>query len=362
MIALGAGLFVFLAVVAGSIAVINPALGRRRLLEERIRSLRPVGAAETASGTPAPTLRRSRSSVPWLHRLLNDSIRSEAIGLELQQANVRLRVGEFLLARWLLAALAFLVPTLLMQLHPVGLLIGLVGGVLGYLLPGFYLKTARRRMAKIEKQLVELLPLLASSPRSGFALQQGIEAASQRLGPPLADELALLVSDINLGATMQAALEDLRQRVGSPELDIIATAILVQRTTGGNLAEVLDRTTETLLERERIRGELHTLTAQQRLTGLILAVYPVGVGLILLALMPSLWSKLFTEPAGQIQLAIDRPAVRPLPGAGDITPGGIDRGEGCLALARGVCTPDRATSGSGRSTDEVCHLLGSGTR
>jgi tight adherence protein B len=80
--------------------------------------------------------------------------------------------------------------------------------------------------------------------------------------------------------------------------------MLVQRTTGGSLAEVLEQAAETLRERERIQGEVRTFTAQQRLTGLILSVYPIAVGLLLLAIMPATWSKLFTEPAGQVQLAV----------------------------------------------------------
>ena len=196
-------------------------------------------------------------------------------------------------------------PAVLTKFHPLGLLAAVAVGVLGYLLPGVLLRMRRsRRITRIERQLVEFLPLLASSLRSGFALQQGIEAAARRLGPPLADELALLLSDVNLGATMPAALADLRARVGSADLDVIVTAIAVQRSTGGNLADVLDKANETLLERERIQGEIQTLTAQQRLTGIILSIYPVAVGLLLLALMPGIWSKLFTETVGQIQLSI----------------------------------------------------------
>ncbi|MBI4570942.1 MAG: type II secretion system F family protein, partial [Chloroflexi bacterium] len=224
---------------------------------------------------------------------------------ELRQAHVRLRAGEFVLARWLLAAMGFVLPALLTQLQPVGLAAGALGALAGYATPGWWLAAARRRrVVRIEKQLVEFLPLLASSLRSGFALQQGIESAARRLGPPLGEELSALVSDLRLGASMPVLLEELRARIGSKELDIIVTAILVQRTTGGNLAEVLDHAAETLLERERIRGELATLTAQQRLTGLILSVYPVAVGLLLLLIMPNVWSRLFTEPAGQVQLAI----------------------------------------------------------
>ena len=146
--------------------------------------------------------------------------------------------------------------------------------------------------------------MIASSLRSGFSFQQAIELANEQLGPPLADELYLLLQDINLGATMDTALQDLGRRVGSPDLDMIITAIQIQRSTGGNLAEVLENTAETLRERDRIRGDLKTLTAQQRLTGLVLSVYPIGLGLLLLAILPSVYSLMFTEVAGLIALGI----------------------------------------------------------
>jgi tight adherence protein B len=248
---------------------------------------------------------RGRSVVAGLTGLLGGRAWGEATARDLQRANLPLRVGELLLVRLLLVLLFFAVPALLLGFQPFGLLAGLGGGVLGYVASSFCLGVLRRRRAaKLENQLVEFLPMLASSLRAGFGLPHGFEAAARQLGPPLAEELALVLSDVNLGAPMHKALEDLGRRVGNPDLDIIITAILVQRTTGGNLAEVLDKAGETLLERERVRGELQTMTAQQRLTGTVLSVYPVAVGLVLLAIMPGMWSRLFTEPVGQIQLAI----------------------------------------------------------
>jgi tight adherence protein B len=222
---------------------------------------------------------------------------------ELQQASIQLRVGEYMLGRVLLAVFLFLAAVLFARFHPIGLVAGLAVGVAGYALPAVYVKFSRsRRIAKIEKQLIELLPMLASSLRAGFAFQQGVELASQQLGPPLADELALLLNDVNLGATMDEALQDLGRRVGSTDLDMVITAIMVQRTTGGNLSEILDQAAETLRERDRIRGDLQTLTAQQRLTGTILSAYPIAIGLFLLAIMPAVWSTLFTETLGRVLL------------------------------------------------------------
>jgi tight adherence protein B len=275
----------------------------RTSFDERIRALRPRRADD--AGDAAPTLRRAQSSIPMLRRLLSGSEWAEATALQLQQANVHLRVGEFLLVRVAAAILLFVVTLFVSRMHPVGLVIGLVLGAAGYFVPGLYVQLLRRRrIDKIETQLIELAPMLASALRSGFALQQGMELAAHQLEPPIADELNVFISDVNLGATMEAAMLDMGRRIGSTDFDMLITAILVQRTSGGNLSEVLDQTAETLRERERIRGDLKTLTAQQRLTGTILSAYPIAVGLVLLALMPSLWSVMFTKTLGQVFLGV----------------------------------------------------------
>lgn len=304
MLAAIASLFVFLALAAGAVRLFALAPSGRRAFDQRVRALRPGGGDPGRRAAP-PSLKPARSSIPTLQSLLDGSRWATRTAVELRQANVQLRVGEYLLAR-LLAALLFLVlPVLLLRGHPAGLAVAPVAGAAGYLLPQLYVKAARtRRRANVDRQLSELLPALASSLRSGFGLQQGIEVAIEEVGSPLAEELALLVNDVNLGATMEDALHQLGQRVDSTDLDMVITAILVQRSTGGNLAEILDKAAETLWERERIQGDVLTFTAQQRLTGLILSIYPAGLGLLLLAIMPAFWSKLFTEPVGQVLLAV----------------------------------------------------------
>jgi len=295
MIPLLAGLFVFLGIIAAAIALMRP-FGARAP-EARIRALAAAGPAAPV----AAALRRRR--VPVLSRLLRGGWASEN-ELALQQAGIRLRAGELLLIRVLAALIAFAAPALLWR-SPLAPLLALALGALGFLLPAVLVRWARRRrIERIDKQLVDFLPSLASSLRAGFAFQQGVESAAQQLGPPLSDELAVFLNDVNLGASMEVALRELGARAGSRELDLVITAILVQRTTGGSLAEVLDQAAETLRERERIMGDIRALTAQQRFTGAVLSVYPIAIGLLLLAIMPAMWSKLFTEPVGQVQLVI----------------------------------------------------------
>ncbi len=304
MTAYAASLFLFLAIVASAVALLGQ--GRlRTAIESRFRALRQTQGEASATPRQAGDLRRYHSSIPTLQRLLSNRSWADEIALQLQQAGIQLRVGEFVFLRTLIAAILLLVTLIASRFQPAGLFAALVLAGLGFWLPSLYVNwMIRRRRTKIERQLIDLVPMLSSSLRAGFAFQQALEVASRQIGPPLGDELALLLSDVNLGATMQSALQDLGRRVGSTDLDMLITAILLQRTTGGNLSEVLDKTAETMAERERIRGDILTLTSQQRLTGLILSVYPICLGLLFLAIMPHLWSKLFTETVGRALLGI----------------------------------------------------------
>lgn len=303
MTAVAASLFLFLAITSAALVVLSPRR-QRTLASARVRELAPGDAPSTTAVTGVD-LRRTHSSIPTLRRLLMGSSWAHNAELRLRRADLNLRVGEFIMLRTLLAVILFVVTVAIARLHPVGFLIAVVVGCVGFWLPSVYVSLLiERRRTKLERQLVDLVPMLSSSLRAGFAFQQAIDIAGRQIGAPMSEELALVISDVNLGSTMQSALQDLGSRVDSTDLDMLVTAILVQRTTGGNIAEVLDKTAETMSERERIRGEVRTLTAQQRLTGWILSVYPLAIGLLLFAIMPSLWSKLFTEAAGQIMLGI----------------------------------------------------------
>jgi tight adherence protein B len=173
------------------------------------------------------------------------------------------------------------------------------------MLPAFYVGLRkRRRLQAIQAQLVEAITLIANSLRSGLGFLQSVQAAARQLTPPIADELDHLVQDINLGVSTEQALLDLNRRVGSEDLDMVITAIIIQRSTGGNLSEILDNVAETMRERQRVEGEIITLTAEKRLTGNILAGYPAVLAGILFLLHPDLMSVLWTEPAGVVLLII----------------------------------------------------------
>jgi len=246
--------------------------------------------------------RRSYSGLPGLSAFLAHFKGSEKVALQLERAGVPLRVGEYYMIRYGMAALFFLVPFVFNR-TPLALGLGLGLGVVGYILPAWYIGSRRKaRMAQMSRQLVEMLGLVSNSLKSGYGLMQSFDFAAGQMKPPLALELRRMLREANLGLSAEDALTALGERINSPDMDMVLTAVTVQRTVGGNLAEIMDNVAFTMRERERIRGEIKTLTSQQMLTGWIIGGLPVGVGLLFLVINPDYMSLLFTESLGRLLL------------------------------------------------------------
>jgi tight adherence protein B len=219
--------------------------------------------------------------------------------VSLERGGVALNVREYFILRvgigLALAAVAFILSPL-----PV---LAIAGFPLGFFMVGFWLKRRiTKRTQKLESQLVELLQMLASGLRAGFGFLQAVEGAAEQLPAPLSVEIRRMLRDTSMGASVEQALGNLNQRVGSPDFDIVITAVLIQRSVGGNLAEILDNVAHTMRERERIKGEIRTLTSQQRMTGYVIGGIPVGLGAAFMVISPDFMSLLFTDPLGHIML------------------------------------------------------------
>lgn len=218
---------------------------------------------------------------------------------DLERAGLTLNAKEYFVLRVLVSvgiafALTLVAPT------PA---LALLGVPLGFILTGFWVKRRiKSRLHKMEAQLVELLQMLASGLRAGFGLLQALEASADQLPAPISVEIRRTLRDTAMGASVEQALTALNERVGSSDFDIVITAIMIQRAVGGNLAEILDNVAHTMRERERIRGEIRTLTSQQRMTGYVIGGIPVGLFLIFMLINPQFTSLLFTEKLGQMML------------------------------------------------------------
>lgn len=224
---------------------------------------------------------------------------TEKLQIELISAGINLK-GEEFVTIWLVLAIAIpLVGYLVLRnlgLAVIGLIIGIIG-------PHIYIKTARENRIKLlTRQLGDALVVMANSLRAGFGLQQAMDVVRNELPAPISQEFGWTLRDINLGSTVEEALKRMSDRVGSDDLDMMVTAILVQRQVGGNLAVVLDNISETIRERTRIKQEIRTLTAQGRMSGLIIGLMPVFLFGFILMVNPDYMSILTGSPLGLIIL------------------------------------------------------------
>ena len=164
--------------------------------------------------------------------------------------------------------------------------------------------TRPQRERQITVQIVDALTVISGSLKAGHSFLQAMELASREIQPPLGEEFARALHEMSLGVSVEESLEEMVDRVDQQDLALIVTAVLVQRQVGGNLAEVLDNLAYTIRERIRIRGEIRTLTAQGRISGLIVGFLPLALGLVVSVINPSYMSVLFSHPIGIMLLVV----------------------------------------------------------
>lgn len=291
---------VFIFVTAAVAALLQWRTASSVIAQGRLQRAAGQGSFDSYLQADGIALRGNRlSSIKWVERLLSDFDLAKSIELVLIRAAWNMRVSEFLATVALSGAIGLLIGKLLLG-H---ILIGLVLAVFGAYVPVFLLKrAAKKRIKKIEKQLVEMLVMMSNALKAGFGLMQALDQAGRQLDMPIAGEIRQLVRDTQVGSTIEEAVTDFGRRIGSYDLDIVVTAILVQRNVGGNLSEILEGVAHTIRERERIRGEIQTLIAEQKMTGIVIACVPPVVSVVFFVLNKSYMMTLFTTGQGRIAL------------------------------------------------------------
>ena len=302
LLALGASLSILVTVLLFALALYSSVAAGAQM-RSRLEGVL-AGSTSVVEGSSALTALRVSPSVLGLFRFFLSGAWLERMEQRLKRADSRLHPVDFAAISVFLAGLGFVAPYLFLG-GALGLLLGLVAAGVAFLAPQFWLNQRREgRRKKLEEQLPEALTLISNSLKAGFGLLQSLSQASERLDHPIATELALTIHEMNIGASPDKALLSLSERAASYDLDLAVTAMLVQRSVGGNLSEILDTVAATMRERIRIRGEIKTLTAQQQLTGLVIGALPIGVGGLFLVISPEYITLLFTETAGKVMLGI----------------------------------------------------------
>jgi len=271
-------------------------------------------AAQTGGGQPDAArganslLLRRRRSMPLANLLPLSQVSEERMGRQLARAGWRLRVNEYLTIR-LASSLGGGITGvfLLIKMQPdsalikIGLILSpLVLLLAGWMIPRYLLSRARKKRLKlIDKQLPDALLAMAKSLQVGTGFLQALSNAANEVPAPLGNELQRTVRDLQLGADAEEVFAAMAERIGSPDVDILVTAIIIQRTTGGNLSEILLTVCNTMRERAQLREEVETLTATERLTGNMMAALPVLVAVAFMFTQPTMGKLLLETTIGQ---------------------------------------------------------------
>jgi tight adherence protein B len=235
------------------------------------------------------------SSIPWLNKKLLQFELTPYLRKTLDQANLSWSAGRLLM----MSVIFFAVPSYLVDLRFSAVLPALGVGLLTGLGPfGFVLFKRSARFGKFEAGLPEALDLMVSGLRAGHSLIAAMGLVGRECSEPVGGEFKICFEEQNYGLEIKSAIENLIDRVPLQDLRIVATAIMIQKESGGNLAEVLDKTSYVIRERFRLKRQIRTHTAQGRLTGWILSLLPVVLGIALFTVNPTMMSVLWTKAIG----------------------------------------------------------------
>jgi len=289
---------VTLAVFAG-MSLLDQRKAQARILRERLTTVQKP----TEQAAPDVALLRDEllSRIPAFDTLLRRSERVSALQKVLAQGNVDIRAGNFLMlcgvSTVVLAAVAFFAGGTV--------LFAWAGALLGFFVPYAYASHMRsKRFQQFEEKFPEAIDTLARAVRAGHAFTTALEMIANEVSEPVAGEFRQLYEEQKFGLPVRDALLNLADRVPLVDVKFFVTAVMLQRETGGNLAEILDNLSYVIRERFKILRQVRVHTAQGRLTMMLLMALPPVVVVVMLVLNPGFIRPLFTDYIGHILIVV----------------------------------------------------------
>ncbi len=261
------------------------------------RHLQVIGGIYATLDSEGNTIlrRESLSSIPWLNDVLEHIPGSQQLRLLITQAGTRWTLATLIFGSLTAAAatgwiVSFLVPALFLDL--------VFGAAVGFVPYGYLLLKRSVRFNRFDALLPEAIDLMSRALKAGHAVTSAIEMVAQEIAEPVSGEFRIVFEQQNLGLPIREAMMNLASRVPLADVRFLATAILVQKETGGNLAEVLDKTAALMRERIRLKGQLKIYTAQGRLTGWLLCTMPFIIFSLISLVNFNYEKRLWTDPIG----------------------------------------------------------------
>lgn len=239
--------------------------------------------------------RRDAQSASSLERALLSLPRLQHLDRIIEQAGQQFSVSRLMIVMLLLSGVLFFGLAILR----VPMLVALIGGAVGALAPLVWLFAKRAsRMAEMEAQLPDAIDLIARAMRAGHAFPSAMQMVAEESPDPLAAEFRIAHDEMNFGLSVDDAFRNLATRVPVDDVRFFVIAVLLQRETGGNLAEVLSNIGRLVRDRMKLLGKVKVLAAEGKLSAWILGLMPIFVGMFINVLNPKFMSLLWTDPTG----------------------------------------------------------------
>ncbi len=270
----------------------------KKRVHTRLMNLSSTGAELEKVGNGLER-RVKLSEVPWLNRFLLKINWSQKMNLLLEQAAISQPLGVFFLLTLLMGGVGFIIGSWAISSYLVGALLACLLAALPLL---YICSRKRRRMLKFERQLPEALDLMARSLKAGHAFSGGLKMVADEMEDPIGTEFDKTLGEINFGVDVQTALKNLSLRVDCPDLRFFVISVLIQRETGGNLAEILENIAYLIRERFKLHGRIRVLSAEGKFSAIVLLALPFLVATALIFLNPNYLKILFTDPMGNLMV------------------------------------------------------------
>jgi len=241
------------------------------------------------------------SEIPMVNRFLVNLQGALHLKRMLDQADLHITPSKLVMFSVMAGMLAAMAAGVVTQ----SFVIMIVAGILTATLPFVYvLFTRKKRLNKFLELLPDALDLVSRALSAGHAFSESLHMVATEMPDPIAGEFQKTYEEQNLGLSLKLALENLTQRIPLLDLKMCVTAIMIQRETGGNLAEILEKVAHTIRERFRIMGDLKTLTTSSRMSAWLLCGLPIAVSLVITIMNPEYMSVLWTDPRGHLLIGI----------------------------------------------------------
>lgn len=229
--------------------------------------------------------RRRKDQSPFFQRL----------DMDMERANIMLKPNEYIMLTLAASVVGFVFVYALGK----GMLFCLLGAIGGFFMPQLFIKLKiMLRMAKAKAEFADVLDTLVNCFKSGYGFTRAIQVVAENFEDPWSTELGKVATEMNFGSTLEDALMALTKRIPTPDVALFVTAVLIQKETGGNLAQLLSNLSNTIRERYKLLSKVSALSAQGKLSAVIVFLIPFGLAGVFTLMQPEMMRVFFQHPIG----------------------------------------------------------------